>query len=399
VTSVAAVVVVAVGLVLIAFAGLAFIKPARAGGFLMAFASSARTHYIEQAFRIAFGTAVVILSSIMWQPKVFWLFGWAIVGSSATLLCIPWQWHDRLGGRLRPMLVKYLKLYAAGAFALGVLLLYGVLAGRAFGAVIGPTTNKSTVFINVVANGRVEAQLETQVYFPQATGHRPVVILNHGSAGASPKQSIDWSGEAAYFTSKGYVVLAPMRRGRGNSSGISLESEEKNCDLSSWAPGILSASSDLDAVIEYAQSMTAVDATDITMVGMSRGGFLSIAYAAEGLHKAQVRSVVNFVGGWVAQAEDQCPNDFNALSFAKYGAETHVPTLWLYGARDLFYGDDAVKAYAEAFRAAGGTLELHIVEGVPQNGHWLPRYMDRWRPLVDPFLAPPNTLLGRTRRR
>jgi hypothetical protein len=126
---VAAVVVVVFGLSLITFTAVVFAKPARAERFLMAFASSARAHYVEQVFRIIIGAAIVVLSSTMWQPKVFWLFGWAIVVSSAALICVPWQWHDRLGERLRPMLVRYLKLYAIGAFALGTLLLYGFFAG------------------------------------------------------------------------------------------------------------------------------------------------------------------------------------------------------------------------------------------------------------------------------
>jgi hypothetical protein len=128
---VAAVVVVVFGLSLVAFTGVAFAKPARAERFLLAFASSARTHYVEQVVRIVIGVALVILSSTMWQPTMFRLFGWAIVASSAALICLPWQWHDRLGERLRPMLIRYLKLYAVGAFAVGVLLLYGYFAGGA----------------------------------------------------------------------------------------------------------------------------------------------------------------------------------------------------------------------------------------------------------------------------
>jgi hypothetical protein len=130
---VAAVVVVLFGLSLITFTGVAFAKPARAERFLMAFASSARTHYVEQVFRILIGAALVVLSSTMWQPNLFWLLGWAIVVSSAALICVPWQWHDRLGERLRPMLVRHLKLYAVGALAFGVLLLYGVFAGGGAG--------------------------------------------------------------------------------------------------------------------------------------------------------------------------------------------------------------------------------------------------------------------------
>ena len=125
----AAVVVVAFGLSLIAFSGVAFAKPAIAGRFLAALASSARTHYVEQVVRLLIGAALVVRSPIMWQPRMFWLVGWAIVVSSAVLLCGPWQWHHRLGERVLPLLVRHLRLYAVGSFAFGALLLYGVLAG------------------------------------------------------------------------------------------------------------------------------------------------------------------------------------------------------------------------------------------------------------------------------
>jgi len=125
----AAVVIVAFGLFLIAFSGVAFAKPAIAERFLTAFASSARTHYVEQVVRLLVGAALVVRSPIMWQPNMFRLVGWAIVVSSAVLLCLPWQWHHRLGERVLPLLLRHLRLYAAGSFAFGALLLYGVCAG------------------------------------------------------------------------------------------------------------------------------------------------------------------------------------------------------------------------------------------------------------------------------
>jgi hypothetical protein len=126
---VAAFVVVAFGLILIAFTGVAFARPAVAERFLARFASSALTHYVEQVFRLLIGAALVVLSPAMWQPNMFWLVGWAIVISSAALMCVPWQWHHRLGERVLPMVVRHLRLYAVGSFAFGALLLYGVFAG------------------------------------------------------------------------------------------------------------------------------------------------------------------------------------------------------------------------------------------------------------------------------
>jgi hypothetical protein len=127
----AAVVVVLFGLVLIGFTVVVFTKPEIAKRFLTRFASSARTHYVEQVLRFLVGAALVALSPAMWQPNIFWLIGWLIVVSSAALMCVPWQWHHRFGERVRPMLFRHLGMYAAGSFAFGALLLYGVFAGGA----------------------------------------------------------------------------------------------------------------------------------------------------------------------------------------------------------------------------------------------------------------------------
>ena len=125
----ATVVIVGFGLSLIAFPAVAFAKPAMAERFLTAFASSARAHYLEQVFRLLVGAALVVRSPAMWQPGMFRLVGWAIVVSSAVLLCLPWQWHHRLGERVLPLLLRHLRLYALGSFIFGALLLYGVCAG------------------------------------------------------------------------------------------------------------------------------------------------------------------------------------------------------------------------------------------------------------------------------
>jgi hypothetical protein len=126
---VATIILVAFGLLLIAFTGVAFANPATTERFLRRFASSARTHYIEQVFRILIGAALVVLSPAMWQSKMFWLVGWAIIVSSAALVCVPWQWHHRFGERVGPILFRHLRLYAVASFGFGALLLYGVFAG------------------------------------------------------------------------------------------------------------------------------------------------------------------------------------------------------------------------------------------------------------------------------
>ena len=128
-SEVAAVVIVGFGILLIAFPGVAFVNPAMAERFLTAFASSARTHYVEQVIRLLIGAALVVLAPRMWEPGFFRLIGWAIVVSSAALMCVPWQWHHRFAERVLPLVVRNLRLCAMGPFAFGALLLYGVFAG------------------------------------------------------------------------------------------------------------------------------------------------------------------------------------------------------------------------------------------------------------------------------
>jgi hypothetical protein len=128
-SQVAAVTVVAFAALLIVLSAVAFAKPAIAERLLSRFASSASKHYVEQIFRLLIGAALVMRSPAMWESTLFWIVGWAIVISSAALICVPWQWHHRFGEWMLPIVIRYLRLYAAGSLAFGVLLLYGMVAG------------------------------------------------------------------------------------------------------------------------------------------------------------------------------------------------------------------------------------------------------------------------------
>jgi dienelactone hydrolase len=232
----------------------------------------------------------------------------------------------------------------------------------------------------------VIAEVEAIIYKPKGQGIFPVIIFNHGSAGGNPKQTYKWPEQAKYFVSKGFIVIAPMRKGRGQSSGVSLESEDKNCDIANWDKGIQSAMEDLDAVIKFAGSMPEIRQDEIYLLGQSRGGFLSVAYAAEGKFKGKIKSVINFSGGWVAQKEDQCPLDFNEVAFAQYAGKSTIPMLWLYGAGDTYYGDESVISYHAIFKKNGGVADFHLINDVPNNGHELIEYPDKWKSLIDDFL-------------
>jgi dienelactone hydrolase len=264
-----------------------------------------------------------------------------------------------------------------------------ILLAGTFALLVAGCSESVQVRIPVISSSdqQVIAELEAVVYKPQREGVFPVVIFNHGSSGGNPKQTYKWPDQAKYFVSKGFIVIAPMRKGRGQSSGVSLESEDKNCDISSWDKGIQSAMEDLNAVIKFAESIKEIKHGEIHLLGQSRGGFLSVAYAAEGKFKEKIKSVVNFSGGWVAQKEDQCAQDFNEGAFAQYGSRSTIPMLWLYGANDLYYGDESTISYHDVFKKNGGVADFHLVKGIPNNGHELIEHTEKWKSLMSNFLA------------
>ena len=214
----------------------------------------------------------------------------------------------------------------------------------------------------------------------------PLAVLSHGSSdGVNPRMTITMEGEARWLRDQGYAVLVPMRRGRGSSDG--LYGETNCCDIETYTPrdcsaGLTEALEDLRVAIDFGLRQPGVRAGPVLLAGQSRGGFLSIAYA--GLHPAEVSGVISFVGGWTA---DWCNGSFNTRWLAEAGAGAKVPQLWLHADNDRYYGADHIRENHAAFTAAGGHATLHILAGVPFDGHGLAAYPDRWTGLAAEYLG------------
>ena len=126
----------------------------------------------------------------------------------------------------------------------------------------------------------------------------------------------------------------------------------------------------------------------IVMVGASRGGILSIAYA--GMHPQEVAGVINFVGGWTGE-RCQFPNNDTLF---KRGANFPRETLWLYGDNDPFYSLAYTRARFAEFEAAGGKGAFFEFEVPSHNGHMVMLFPQLWTSQVDHYLekigAPAN---------
>ncbi|HLJ19468.1 MAG TPA: alpha/beta hydrolase, partial [Stellaceae bacterium] len=227
--------------------------------------------------------------------------------------------------------------------------------------------------------------LRTTVYPGVVPGHQPLVIIVHGStAGIDAQRSLRFEEQARYFLSLGYAVAVPMRKGRGNSGGPRLESD----DFQVPPPRVQidSGVEDIDAVIDYFIAQPSVDPSRIVLAGEEHGGLLSVVYAAR--HPGKISAVLNFSGGW--WPETYRGGEINTGEFADAGGSVRTPTLWLYAEGDPFTPIPHVEEEFAAFRAAGGEARLALVpdpRDVKAYGTRLFQWTAKWEGVVRAFLA------------
>jgi hypothetical protein len=122
-------VLLAAGLYLVGL-GLALLaRPASASRFLMGHATSAPLHYLEVGVRIGVGLAFVHNAPAMPAPGIFGVVGWVLVGTSAGLMLVPWQWHRRLAERSVPQALRFTPLLGLASVLMGGGVLLAVIVG------------------------------------------------------------------------------------------------------------------------------------------------------------------------------------------------------------------------------------------------------------------------------
>lgn len=239
--------------------------------------------------------------------------------------------------------------------------------------------------VSSLFGGKKDLKLEATLYKPEGAGPFPLLIVNHGSTGPgkiSAKLTLRYEEFGKYFTQKQFVVLAPMRRDRGQSEG---DYEEPYwCSDAEVDRGIKNAIQDIDAVFAYVKELPYIDTSRIVLSGVSRGGILSVIYAAE--RPGSVRAVINFVGGWMGEGCTKYMYDPNLMYFKRSGARTTTPMIFLYADNDSYYSKEAIKTYWKAFEKAGGKGAFRLYGSVGQDGHSLSRNWGVWLKDVEDFL-------------
>jgi dienelactone hydrolase len=250
-------------------------------------------------------------------------------------------------------------------------------------------------------NGTI--RLVAYVYRPVKNDLREVVLYSHGSTASwtrSPKEQGDAPPVSVlrFFLSRGYTVVAPMRRGRGESSGTYVEECPVYAGRCSPADQVAlgdralrEALQDTHAVIDQIVYRIVPHGSKIVAAGHSRGGFLSLILAGE--RPQIVKGVVNFAGGWQAMNDRVTPEDHKhrvevqTVPLSLAAKQAKAPSIWIYADRDPFYNEAGRQAILKAWRDAGGKAEyIFVTEHALPNPHAIPTNAAYWESQLDRFL-------------
>lgn len=238
-------------------------------------------------------------------------------------------------------------------------------------------------------------KLAVVTHKPSGLGPFPTVVFHHGSTGRGTDPTIfaqryDPRPQVEWFTTRGWAVILPSRRGRGGSEGLydegfSLDrSRGYSCEAPLSLAGAERALRDIDAITAVVLAQPLIDRSRVAVGGQSRGGILSVAWS--GRQPGTPRAVVNFVGGWMGSGCVNA-NSINQELFRRGGAYGR-PTIWLYGDKDPYYPLDHSRGNFAAFQAAGGEGTFHEYAPFgPLNGHQIGSAPSLWGATLEAYLA------------
>jgi dienelactone hydrolase len=238
--------------------------------------------------------------------------------------------------------------------------------------------------------------LYTRICRPPGEGPARVVVIAHGSppaASARPgmKPVACDSETARWFLDRGFVVVAAMRRGYGETGGSWVEGAPR-CAAADYFTAGLESTRDIAATVDYAATLPFARPQGMVVVGHSAGGWGALAYNA--MPHPRVTAFVSMAGGrgghYENQANMNCQPELLIDAAGRLARTTTTPMLWIYGQNDSFFAPPLAAAMYAAYTLHGGKGEFDPVGPFGQDGHRL--FLSAggsqiWGPLVARYLT------------
>ena len=199
------------------------------------------------------------------------------------------------------------------------------------------TWQETQIPINT-SNGTIK--LEALLVFPNDKVPHPLALISPGSprnASARPNMTaLSYLPIANEFARRGYSVAVVLRRGYGSSEGGWAESFGP-CKNPDYIKAAQAAAADLHATVDYLGTLKQFNTNKIIAVGVSAGGFATLAFTAINPPPG-LKAAISFAGGRGSLANDTvCNADALTSAFAELGKTSRLPTLWVYAQNDHFF--------------------------------------------------------------
>lgn len=282
---------------------------------------------------------------------------------------------------------------AASYEALALLLVALLTPALSYAAEIIEQTIKVPVTLHVPGGPDLRQDIAVTIVREAATNPRPFLVLLHGRGASQAERTAmglkTYPANSRYFASMGFVVLVPTRVGYGVSGGPDVE-YTGTCASKHFADGAEIAVRQTRQVLSYAERLPYVDPDHGIVVGESFGGLAAIAVASGDIRG--VLAAVNISGGDGGNArnrpDEPCRPDQMRETFARYGRDNRLPTLWMYSANDRVWGPAYPRQWFAAFTRAGGRGQFAELPADKNNGHYIfNRNAAAWHPAFEAFLG------------
>ncbi|MGQ0685397.1 alpha/beta hydrolase family protein [Bradyrhizobium sp.] len=231
--------------------------------------------------------------------------------------------------------------------------------------------------------------LEALLIRPAGSGPYPLALISHGSPRDGAARAT-MSANALYrqgieFARRGFAALIVMRRGYATSGGEYAESSGPCADPDYLRTAKASAN-DLRATVQAMKNRTDVTTDGFIAVGVSAGGFASVALTAD--PPQGLAAAISFAGGRGSRTDNEvCNADALVGAFAALGRTSRIPMLWIYAQNDRFFGPALARRMHAAFTGAGGSSKFVNAAAFGEDGHTLfSRGIPIWTAMVDEFL-------------
>jgi dienelactone hydrolase len=238
---------------------------------------------------------------------------------------------------------------------------------------------------------------------PVGNGPFPLAVMNHGVSlnqrdrGFFPL--VEFRDAALWFARRGYLVVAPTGSGYGAAAldvperglyGV-FYSKIGSCDNPNFRDAGMAVALVDEWIIDYMTAQQIAKPDSAIVIGQSAGGWAAIALSSQNL--PSVKAIITFAagrGGRVGgKPNNNCAPDKLVEATEAFGRTARVPMLWFYIENDTFFGPDLSKRMYEAYTAAGGNAEYHLMPPFGNEGHFFIGSADtipQWSPVVAQFL-------------